>query len=81
MHPTVCPDPAISRMGPEMLQRAMSILVECKEVWPLASRWLEALEKSSRDPKGSSFGLEGSMADGVGNTTSSHILVSSPTGT
>ncbi|KEZ39365.1 hypothetical protein SAPIO_CDS10063 [Scedosporium apiospermum] len=79
-YPRICPDPAISRMGPEMLQRAMSILVECKEVWPLASRWLEALEKSSRDPKGSSFGLEGSMADGSqsGGGSLSLILETGP---
>ena len=48
-----------------MLQRCMSILMESKEVWPLASRWLEALEKFSRDPKATAVSLEGSMADGV----------------
>ena len=61
----VCPEPNISRMGQEMLERTMSILNECKEIWPLASRWLDALVKSSCDPKVSSIGLEGSMADGV----------------
>jgi len=49
-----------------MLNRTMEILDECKKTWPLASRWLEALEKSFRDPKGSSIvAFEGSMADGV----------------
>ena len=48
-----------------MLQRTLSILSECKEIWPLAGRWLEALEKFSRDPKAQARGLGRSMADGV----------------
>jgi hypothetical protein len=48
----------------------MSILMECKKIWPLAARWLEALEKFSRDPKASALSLENSMADGVRETSS-----------
>lgn len=45
-----------------MLQRCMSILIESKQTWPLASRWLESLERFSRDPKAAAYS---SMADGV----------------
>lgn len=48
-----------------MLQRAMQILAEAGQVWPLASRWLEILEKFARDNKGVLAGVEGSMADSV----------------
>ncbi|KAL2692122.1 hypothetical protein Neosp_002528 [[Neocosmospora] mangrovei] len=58
-----CPDLNISREGPMMLQRTLSILMECKEVWPLASRWVEALERFARDPTGS-LTTESGMADG-----------------
>lgn len=47
-----------------MLQRAMTILTEAAQVWPLAARWLEILDKFFRDNKGISSGIEGSMADG-----------------
>lgn len=61
----VCPDPTISRDGPIMLQRAMQILTEASQVWPLAARWLENLEKFYRDNKGAIPGIEGSMDDSV----------------
>lgn len=61
----VCPDPMISRDGPIMLQRAMQILTEASQVWPLAARWLENLEKFYRDNKGAIPGIEGSMDDSV----------------
>lgn len=48
-----------------MLQRAMQILAEAAQVWPLAGRWLEILEKFARDNKGVLAGVEGSMAEGV----------------
>lgn len=48
-----------------MLQRAMTILTEAAQVWPLAARWLDILEKFARDNKGVIAGIEGSMADGV----------------
>lgn len=48
-----------------MLQRAMTILTEAAQVWPLAARWLDILEKFARDNKGVIPGIEGSMADGV----------------
>lgn len=47
-----------------MLSRTRSILVECKEVWPLASRWLDSLDKFFRDPQAVAPITEGSMADG-----------------
>ncbi|KAM0426263.1 hypothetical protein ACHAPT_008616 [Fusarium lateritium] len=62
-YPHICPDPNISREGPMMLQRTLSILMECKEVWPLASRWVDALERFARDPTGS-LTTESGMADG-----------------
>ena len=70
---SVCPDPEISRMGPIMLRRTIDILTECKEVWPLATRWLRSLEKYDRDPKSTSIRFEGGMADGV--SCSRHHLV------
>lgn len=48
-----------------MLQRAMQILTEASQVWPLAARWLENLEKFYRDNKGAIPGIEGSMDDSV----------------
>lgn len=62
-YPNVCPDPTITRDGPIMLQRAISILTEASQVWPLAARWLENLHKFFRDNKGAMPGMEGSMAD------------------
>jgi hypothetical protein len=47
-----------------MLRRTKEILNECKQVWPLASRWLDRLEKLSRDPKAAGAQMS-SMADGV----------------
>ncbi|ODA83206.2 hypothetical protein RJ55_01717 [Drechmeria coniospora] len=62
-YPHICQDDALARSGPVMLQRVITILRECKEVWPLAARWVEALEKSSLDPQ-SEAPAEGSMDDG-----------------
>lgn len=55
-----------------MLFRTRSILLECKEVWPLASRWLESLDKFFRDPQPIAPISEGSMADGKDDVP--HIL-------
>lgn len=63
-YPNICADPSYSRDGPIMLQRAMTILTEAAQVWPLAARWLEILDKFFRDNKGIVTGIEGSMADG-----------------
>ncbi|KAG8420559.1 hypothetical protein J3459_010966 [Metarhizium acridum] len=63
-YPSICPDKALVRDGPIMLQRTINILKECREVWPLAARWVEALEKFSLDPQSATFGNEGSMDDG-----------------
>ncbi|EGY23557.1 uncharacterized protein VDAG_04995 [Verticillium dahliae VdLs.17] len=40
------------------------LLMESKQVWPLASRWLESLERFSRDPKAATVSMDGGMADG-----------------
>lgn len=48
-----------------MFQRCMSILIDSKRVWPLASRWLESLEQFSRDPKAAVMGFERGMTEGV----------------
>ncbi|KAF5233517.1 hypothetical protein FANTH_12524 [Fusarium anthophilum] len=49
--------------GEKMFLRSMDILKECREVWPLASRWVDALSRFSHDPT-SSFKSENGMADG-----------------
>ncbi|KLO85550.1 general repressor of transcription [Fusarium fujikuroi] len=49
--------------GQKMFLRSLDILMECKEVWPLASRWVDALRRFARDPD-SSFKSENGMADG-----------------
>ncbi|RKK67881.1 hypothetical protein BFJ69_g14099 [Fusarium oxysporum] len=49
--------------GYMMFQRSLDILMECKEVWPLASRWVDALKRFAQDPD-SSFKSENGMADG-----------------
>ncbi|TDZ38653.1 putative transcriptional regulatory protein [Colletotrichum spinosum] len=64
----ICSDKSIVTQAPNMLQRCMSILIESKQTWPLASRWLESLERFSRDPKAAALSLEGSMADGNDRT-------------
>ncbi|SPN99974.1 related to general repressor of transcription [Cephalotrichum gorgonifer] len=46
-YPDICPDAGLSRRGYGMLQRAISILAEGQETWPLATRWRIALEKLS----------------------------------
>ncbi|TWU75141.1 hypothetical protein ED733_003197 [Metarhizium rileyi] len=63
-YPNICQDKALVRDGPTMLQRTINILKECREVWPLAARWVEALEKFSLDPQSDALGNEGSMDDG-----------------
>lgn len=47
-----------------MLQRTIRILKECREVWPLAARWVDALEKFSLNPQSAMLSHEGSMDDG-----------------
>ncbi|KAF3797033.1 hypothetical protein GCG54_00008999 [Colletotrichum gloeosporioides] len=61
----ICSDKSIVAQAPNMLQRCMSILIESKQTWPLASRWLESLERFSRDPKAAAYS---SMADGNDRT-------------
>ncbi|KAJ6786287.1 hypothetical protein PWT90_00827 [Aphanocladium album] len=63
-YPGVCPDTEIAAQGPIMLHRTIGILNESKEVWPLAARWADALEKFSRDPNSMPITTEGSMDDG-----------------
>ncbi|KAM0328841.1 hypothetical protein ACHAQA_005257 [Verticillium albo-atrum] len=64
----ICSDRTIVKQGRTMLLRCMSLLMESKEVWPLASRWLESLERFSRDPKAATVSLDGGMADGNDRT-------------
>lgn len=61
---SVCPDASIAAAGPMMLDRTIMILNESKEVWPLAARWADALERFSRDPQTMLLTTEGSMDDG-----------------
>lgn len=45
-----------------MLQRTVAILMECKDVWPLAGTWADSLDRFSRDPK--TIPVSSSMDDG-----------------
>ncbi|KAF4442516.1 general repressor of transcription [Fusarium acutatum] len=54
---------SITYDGKKMFLRSLDILMECKEVWPLASRWVDALSRFAQDPD-SSFKSENGMADG-----------------
>ncbi|KAF5021736.1 hypothetical protein F66182_6237 [Fusarium sp. NRRL 66182] len=47
-YPKVCPE--FSQYGPMIFQGTLSILNDCKKVWPLASRWVVALERFAQDP-------------------------------
>lgn len=58
----VCSNRSTSQKGHMMLRRTVSILMECKDVWPLAARWAEALDKFSQDPK--AIPSQSSMDDG-----------------
>ncbi|KAK3331041.1 hypothetical protein B0H66DRAFT_466912 [Apodospora peruviana] len=62
-YPNICREPSITRDGPNMVQRILNILAECKSVWPLASRWYDHLERFYNDQKGMAVETEGSMAD------------------
>ncbi|KAF4454134.1 hypothetical protein F53441_3320 [Fusarium austroafricanum] len=62
-YPHICPNLNTEYDGYMMYQRNLGILMECKEVWPLASRWVDALESFAQDPT-SSLTSETGMADG-----------------
>ena len=47
-----------------MFARSRDILTECREVWPLASRWVESLDKIAQNPKSMVPTAEGAMAGG-----------------
>jgi len=64
-HTAVCPIQPIVAEAPSMLKRIIMILKESKANWPLASRWLDGLERFARDKQRSFINYEGSMADGV----------------
>lgn len=49
-----------------MLDRTRRILVECQETWPLASNWLDSVDRFMSDQQATSPIHEGSMADGKG---------------
>ncbi|KAL2142445.1 hypothetical protein VTI28DRAFT_1154 [Corynascus sepedonium] len=61
--PNICPDSTIARNGPMMVQRILNILAESKNIWPLASRWYDHLEKFHKSQNAVAAGAEGSMAD------------------
>ena len=50
--------------APYIYERTVSILKECKEVWPLATRWVENIEVFERDGSRGTVAIEGSMSDG-----------------
>lgn len=54
---------SITAAGPLMLSRTQDILRECKEVWPLASRWLDSLDRFFRDPNATPLEAEDSLDD------------------
>ncbi|KAG5999654.1 hypothetical protein E4U21_006433 [Claviceps maximensis] len=63
-YPNICNDRALVRDGPVMLLRTIGILKECHQVWPLAGRWADALERISLDPQSATLHHEGSIDDG-----------------
>jgi hypothetical protein len=48
-----------------MVQRILNILAESKNIWPLASRWYDHLERFYNSQNPMTVGTEGSMADSV----------------
>jgi hypothetical protein len=54
-----------------IVQRILNILAESKNIWPLASRWYDHLEKFYNSQNAMTAGAEGSMADSV-STLSDH---------
>jgi hypothetical protein len=48
-----------------MVQRILNILAESKNIWPLASRWYDHLERFYKSQNMMTVGAEGSMADSV----------------
>lgn len=60
-YPHVCPDQTIASEGQAMFNRTKTILEDCKATWPLASRWLDGLNKFHDE---SILGQAGTMADG-----------------
>ena len=63
--PSVCLDQSLTRNAPAMVQRTLNILNESKSIWPLASRWLDHLDKFYKSKNAVAAGTEGSMADSV----------------
>ncbi|KAK4155157.1 hypothetical protein C8A00DRAFT_42210 [Chaetomidium leptoderma] len=61
--PNICPDPSIARNAPLMVQRILAILSESKNIWPLASRWYDHLERFYKAQNVTTTEAEGSMAD------------------
>ena len=48
-----------------MVARVLSILAESRNIWPLATRWYEHLERFYTAQSGVIVGNEGTMADSV----------------
>lgn len=62
-YPKLCADSILVRDAPQIVQRILGILNESKNIWPLASRWFDHLEKFSRTKTGMAAETQGSMAD------------------
>jgi len=63
-YPHICPDRTLSEAAPYMLKRTRGILVESQEAWPLASRWVDSIDRFLQVPQDATPVLEGSMTDG-----------------
>lgn len=48
-----------------MVARVLSILAESRNIWPLATRWFEHLDRFYSAQSGVIVGNEGTMADSV----------------
>ncbi|KAK4194554.1 hypothetical protein QBC40DRAFT_32621 [Triangularia verruculosa] len=82
-YPKLSPDPVLVRDAPHIVQRILGILDESKNIWPLAARWYDHLEKFSRMKTGIvAAESQGSMADSVSapssNTTQPQPISSTP---
>ncbi|KAK3311396.1 uncharacterized protein B0T15DRAFT_548868 [Chaetomium strumarium] len=74
--PHMCPNPAITRNAPIMVQRILNILAESRSIWPLASRWYDHLQRFFMSQNVIAAGAEGSMADS--REPIPHVLDSTP---
>ncbi|KAK4189216.1 hypothetical protein QBC35DRAFT_380927 [Podospora australis] len=62
-YPSLCPESAVTPRAANMVEQVLNILDECKDVWPLASRWHSHLANFFDAKDVVEPGPEGSMAD------------------